>query len=92
MSEDSQQEKSSPTTSPQMAATGVTAAAAHLGSAQQQPPNAQDLSMFVTTLLQQMQTKFETMSDTILGRSELDFSFLLFSFLCFRLKTTTTKS
>jgi heat shock factor-binding protein 1 len=33
-------------------------------------PSGQDLAMFVTNLLQQMQTKFEQMSDTILGRSE----------------------
>lgn len=32
------------------------------------PQNAQDLTVFVSTLLQQMQSKFEQMSDSIIGR------------------------
>jgi heat shock factor-binding protein 1 len=32
------------------------------------PQNAQDLTLFVQQLLQQMQGRFQTMSDTIIGR------------------------
>jgi len=32
------------------------------------PQNAQDLTVFVQTLLQQMQSRFEQMSESIIGR------------------------
>ncbi|NWI65366.1 HSBP1 protein, partial [Todus mexicanus] len=40
--------------------------------AETDPKTVQDLTAVVQTLLQQMQDKFQTMSDQIIGRKELD--------------------
>ncbi|KAI5608267.1 heat shock factor-binding protein 1, partial [Silurus asotus] len=37
-----------------------------------EPKSAQDLTVVVQSLLQQMQDKFQTMSDQIIGRNTLD--------------------
>ncbi|KAL6266777.1 hypothetical protein P5V15_003611 [Pogonomyrmex californicus] len=48
------------------------------------PKNMQELTQYVQTLLQNMQDKFQTMSDQIIGRNILFLAFLLNLEQCMR--------